>query len=361
MTEIAQKINSLQQLLESQGLDAVRLKGVDWFAWATGGADSSVIFSNETGVAEVLITRNKALVLTNAIEVHRMRTELISSDFEIISFPWTASDEKQPLIDEMAKKIASDRPNAKETLLTREFHTLKWTLSDSEIERYRKLGKDAAEAATEALDASNPSMTEIELAGQAAHALWKRGIHPLLTLVGGERRSVEHRHPVATPARLENHAMLVICGRRNGLFANLTRHVFFRAPSEHETSLAAHLIQIEQAAFLSTREHEPIAETFKKMQATYVRLGYPHEIELHHQGGPTGYLSREAIANPGLKQNQLPDPANARAFAWNPSLSGGAKLEDTILLNQKNEIEVLTRDPKWPLFNGRTGFSVRSR
>ena len=119
MTEIAQKINSLQQLLESQGLDAVRLKGVDWFAWATGGADSSVIFSNETGVAEVLITRNKALVLTNAIEVHRMRTELISSDFEIISFPWTASDEKQPLIDEMAKKIASDRPNSKETLLTR--------------------------------------------------------------------------------------------------------------------------------------------------------------------------------------------------------------------------------------------------
>lgn len=34
----------------------VRLRGTDWFSWATAGANHTVVLAAETGVAEVFVT-----------------------------------------------------------------------------------------------------------------------------------------------------------------------------------------------------------------------------------------------------------------------------------------------------------------
>src|SRR3712207_7892377 len=46
---------SLREIMKARGLGGIRLRGVDWFAWATAGGNSVVIFTNEAGIAEVLV------------------------------------------------------------------------------------------------------------------------------------------------------------------------------------------------------------------------------------------------------------------------------------------------------------------
>jgi Xaa-Pro dipeptidase len=65
-------------------------------------------------------------------------------------------------------------------------------------------------------------------------------------------------------------------------------------------------------------------------------------IKLYHQGGATGYETRDYIAAP----NSLHIVQPSRAFAWNPSIRR-AKSEDTIVVNE-TENETITDDPEWP-------------
>ena len=72
--------------------------------------------------------------------------------------------------------------------------------------------------------------------------------------------------------------------------------------------------------------------------AAYAGQGFAEEWRRHHQGGRTGYRGREVFAVPG-SQAVLPD---ACAVAWNPSVTGGGKSEDTALVTPAG-VEVLTR------------------
>jgi hypothetical protein len=58
---------------------------------------------------------------------------------------------------------------------------------------------------------------------------------------------------------------------------------------------------------------------------------------LHHQGGLTGYASREVIATPSSREIIQA----GHAFAWNPSITG-AKAEETFVLLESGA-EVVAR------------------
>lgn len=348
-SEVKEKLLKIRALLSQENLDAIHLRGVDWFAWATCGGDSSVIFSTETGIADVFVTQAKALILTSKIETTRLEKEEVPSGFDVLSFPWSDAGALEREVEALRKewpRMASDRPSAGQLGLSPAWTAAKLDLSSAEIERYRRLGREAAEAATEVLSQITPETTEWELAGKAANALWARGIHPLLTLVGGAERSIAYRHPVAKNVAVGDHAVLVICGRKEGLYANFTRHVYFRDFSSEEIRKNEALTRIEAEAFSATRDLATLPQTYERIREKYAMLGFADEIGCHHQGGPTGYLSRETMARP--EGGSFPPPGRSRAFAWNPSLSGGLKLEDTVLLNSEGQIEILTLDPKWP-------------
>lgn len=346
MTEASQKIRLIQDSLAKNGLAAIRLRGVDWFSWATCGGSSVVILTNETGVGEVLVTPKTAWVITNSIEQDRFRQEEIPQEFEIWFSPWEDPSRQNAFVSEQVSggKIASDRPRDGEVALPADLVALKRRLMPSEIERYRKLGRDAAEAMTETLDAAQPTWTEFQLAGEGARNLWKRGIHPTLTLAGGESRVARHRHPTATSAPLGSRAMLVFCARRHGLYANFTRWVYFRQPTAQELELNRVAAQVEAQAWSQSKPGHRLNDTYASIVSAYARLGYPGEHQNHHQGGTTGYLSREVVANP--KVDTLIEENTA--LAWNPSLAG-AKMEDTVLTTSQG-IEILTVDPAWPTF-----------
>jgi antitoxin VapB len=74
----------------------------------------------------------------------------------------------------------------------------------------------------------------------------------------------------------------------------------------------------------------------------YAEAGYPGEERRHHQGGATGYRSREWLAHP-----ECDEIVQVRqAFAWNPTITG-TKIEETALV-LGDRVEVITSSPKWP-------------
>ena len=79
----------------------------------------------------------------------------------------------------------------------------------------------------------------------------------------------------------------------------------------------------------ATRPDRTLADAFAACQQFYADAGFPGEWRLHHQGGMTGYASRELIATPRTDQPIEP----GQAFAWNPSVTG-AKAEETFVLSE---------------------------
>ena len=342
--ELRAKLDLIRAALDAHELAGVRLRGVDWFAWATCGGSSAVILTSERGVAEVLVTRDDARVLADSIEAARLRAEEVPTGLDVWSAPWNAPAERQRFVDELVRggQLASDRPAGDEVPLPPELVAAKRRLLREEVDRYRALGADAAAAMTEVLGRARPEWTEARLAGAGAEALWARGIHPTLTLVGGERRLPHYRHATAGPEPLGSRAMLVFCARRHGLYANLTRFVYFRRPSSEERRLAEDVARVEAAAWAASAPGATVGAVYARIVEAYAALGHAGAEVDHHQGGTTGYLSRELVALPGLEQTI----EDRTALAWNPSLPG-AKIEDTVIASAEG-LEILTVDPAWP-------------
>ncbi|WP_445250782.1 M24 family metallopeptidase [Microcoleus sp. OTE_8_concoct_300] len=344
--EVDSKLEFIRQALSETGSLALRLRGTDWFAWATAGGSHTVLLTAETGVAELLITAETAWVLTDEIEAQRLQDEELPANFQLHIYPWADVAQREAFVKEITGdgNVMSDRPiYPKETPITASLQSRKQTMMASELERYRRVGRLASEAMTEVLSAAKPTWTEYQLAGAGAEALWARGLHPALTLVAGERRLPLYRHATATAEEIGRQAMLVFCARGWGLYANLTRFVSFDFLGENHSELHRQVREIEAAGLNSCRPGVSLNAVYDTLKAAYEEEGYPQAIRQHHQGGTTGYLAREVVANPGTSDML----AENMAVAWNPSLSG-AKIEDTFVIHSDGTLENLTFDPNWP-------------
>jgi Xaa-Pro aminopeptidase len=343
--ELVTKLALVREAMERADLGAIRLRGRDWFSWATCGGSNAVLLSSDVGVAEILVTQFDVWVVTDVIEAERLRAEELPRELPVQEFAWERPADREAFVTDAAggRPIAADMPASGELGLPDGLAAAKLRLQPSEVERYRSVARDAAEAMTETVTGAAPELTERELAGQGAAAMWRRGIEPALVLVGGSQRADQFRHPTATDQPLEDHAVVVFCGRRAGLFANLTRHVYFRQPTPAERSLDEAVAHVEAAAWTASRPGATLGEVYEEIAAAYAQLGHAGAERLHHQGGITGYRAREALAMPGSSTTIEPTVA----LAWNPSLPG-AKIEDTIL-RHPDEIEILSIDPAWPV------------
>jgi Xaa-Pro aminopeptidase len=343
--ELRSKLATMRSLLESNGLAALRLRGHDWFAWATGGASNSVLWTSELGIAELLITETGAFALADAIDAPRLEQEELPDGFEVIELPWAEPDRRDRFVADQIDggAVASDAPVGSERMLPEALHVARLRLCPGELDRYHLLGREAAEAMTETLVSATPGATEWEIAAAGADALLRRGIHPALVLVGGSGRLALFRHPTPTTDPLGDRAMVVFCGRRHGLYANLTRFVYFRPPTLEERRLLSVVAEVEAVAWNASCPGTALGEVYDAIAAAYSRLGFPGAELEHHQGGVTGYRSREVLATPSSSWTiQL-----GSAVAWNPSLAG-SKVEDTAVVTADG-LETLTLDRSWPV------------
>ncbi|UVW29767.1 Xaa-Pro peptidase family protein [Massilia sp. H6] len=342
--EVADKLALVRTHLQAANAGALRLRGVDWFAWITAGGSSAVLHTTDQGVAEVLVTLEEACILTDAIEAERLRAEEVPEGFTFHAEPWAEPELRERYVQTAAggRTILSDLPRNGEQALPAALRQRRLVLGAAERERYRILGREASEAMSETMRQARPDWTEFELAGAGAQALWRRGIHPALVLVAGERRLPAWRHPTPTHDRIGQRAMLVFCARRHGLYANLTRFVRFGAAGAAPLDDQHALMEVEATGLAAVLPGMSLSSVYHALDAAYKHVDREAAIREHHQGGITGYRAREIVASPSTATLL----EEGMAFAFNPSFVG-VKIEDTFLLGPEG-LENLTFDPGWP-------------
>jgi len=327
--------DGLRSIMEDRGIGALLLRRPANFAWFTGGADNRVDHDDPLGVAAILLTNEAEYVLTDNIEAPRMRGEQ-TPEMDIAEHPWHTGP--GALLKELAGgQIGADHPSELGPDVSDGISPLRHVLDDEAIERYRRLGADAAEAISEAASALSPDTDELEAAAGLAAACRRRGMFSPVLLAASAGRLGRYRHPIPRGGPLGARAMLVACAERGGLYANLTRMISFEDPApeilRRREACEEILRRMRQEA---TLPGTTLADAFELCRTFYAEAGFPDGWQDHHQGGTTGYASREVVASPETRQ----EIRAGHAFAWNPSLPD-AKAEETFVLLPEGP-EVLT-------------------
>jgi antitoxin VapB len=339
LLEQREKRARINALLEAKGLDAVVLKKGANVAWIIGGR-AHIPTTLELSCMDVVIYRDRIVVVTNKIEAPRLKEEELSGDEELIIVNWFEAREGQL---PKGERIGVDGAENDRVNLQTEIESLRRSLNDYEINRLKEIGADAAAALGEAMLDIDPEMTEVEVAGEIAEELWERNLEPVVLLVAGESRIKKFRHPLPTSSEIGSTAMGVICARRKGLIASVTRIVHFGEIPTEMNETYQRLLNVEAAFLDGTKVGATLAEAFKAGEVAYSKEGFARdEWTKHHQGGPTGYLPRDFTAHE--KTPQLIGLNNA--IAWNPSAEG-LKVEDTVITTTSG-LEIITADPHWP-------------
>jgi antitoxin VapB len=348
--ELDTKLAKVRSLLSERGLDALLAQEVINFSWLTCGASSYVNTTADIGAASLLITADRRYLITNNIEAPRLRQEeaLESQGWEFILSPW------YKVIDSTAQltkglRLGTDGHYPGSHDLSIDLSRLRTDLLPEEQARFREVCQASAHAMDASITCLRPGMEEIEIAAILGEQAQRRGLLPVVNLIATDERVYSYRHPLPTTKKLDRYAMLVLCGRKYGLVASLTRLVHFGALPAELRRKAEAVAEIDATLISATRPGCTLGEIFRIAQAKYAQLGFPDEWQMHHQGGPAGYLPREVIATPDaellVKAGQV--------YAWNPSITG-TKSEDSILVGD-GSAEILTEIPGWPTLSIQAG------
>jgi antitoxin VapB len=347
--ELAEKTGRLERMLTERGLDAVLLNAQHNFAWLTGGRSNGVDLSRAEGVASLLVTRaGKRFLLSNNIEMPRMLAEEVDAkDFEPIEFAWTGEVSSPGQVMGLARTIADSALVAADLEAYGEsiepaIAGCRYSLTPAEIARYRTVGRDAAVAVQQTIGAITPGMSELEIAAEVQHGLAVNDLASVVNLVAADERIAQFRHPIPTAKKWEKLLMIVVCAKRHGLIANLTRILCEGSVPDGLRKRTEAAAYVNARLWDATRVGQSGAELFTVAADAYGAKGYDNEIHLHHQGGATGYRTRDWTAHPQRGDLVVPH----QAFAWNPSITG-TKVEETGILGEGG-LESITVTPELP-------------
>jgi Xaa-Pro aminopeptidase len=339
MTEFAGKLEQVRRLLDKKGLNGILLTQQKNVTWLTSGR-SFVNSASEKAIVNILVTESTNTLIVNNIESARLIEEEFNHPFDSVEiYPWYEPHQMNIVIQKLIgnQKVESD------TTLENDLIPLRTRLTSEEKERIECLGKETAEAIEETAFQIQVGESEYQIAAHLAGNCLKRGIEPIVNLVAVDERVYTRRHPLPTHSLLKNYAMLVVCGRRKGQIASATRLVHFGEPYMKLIQLHRAVASIDAALIFNTRPETSFQQLFQVMKESYEEIGFSNEWQHHHQGGLSGYSSREQLLLPQSTQVVKV----SQVYAWNPSITG-VKSEDTILVGEQ-ENRVVTYTGNYPM------------
>jgi Xaa-Pro aminopeptidase len=343
--EIAEKKNRVRKLLQELKLNAVYLKKSSNFSWITGGGYNIVGMATEMGVAGALITADREFIVCNNIEAPRMEKEelLAKQGYAIVPFPWYDDQEASIVKSLSGGKFGADHAFPGSLDISSQINPLRYSLTQWEIERYRRQALDTARIAEETALTIKPGDEERVVIGRLSERLWSEGMDFVVAFCAADERISLFRHPVATDKKIENRAMISVNSRRRGLIVSITRFIQFGKVPVDLRKRYVDNVYVDTAMMIATIPGRPASEVFEAALHAYAEKGYPEEYKLHHQGGAIGYVGRDyrvtAKTKEIIQENQ--------AFTWNPSITG-TKSEDTMLATKNGPI-VLSEPSIFPV------------
>jgi Xaa-Pro aminopeptidase len=352
MKEIEEKLDRLIRLIGDEGLSGILINSQPNFAWLSGGGTNGIDLSREPGAGTLLVCRDgRRFVIANRIELARLMTEqLPDQGYEPVDFAWEDEKANPSLVAEIARSLVTDNlPLGSDLALgsnvrvvDRSIARARYKLTAAEIDRFRTLGSESGKAIGNMARALTPGLTEREVARRAVEALANIRADSIVTLVAADERLRRFRHPVPTDLRWEKTLMVVVCARRGGLIASLTRIVCAGSVPDELRQRTRATAGVKAKLLSATKPGVSGADLYDVAARAYSDAGFPGEEHLHHQGGAAGYRTRDWVAHPGCTELVQ----DAQAFAWNPSITG-SKVEETCIA-LADGIEIITTTPDWP-------------
>jgi Xaa-Pro aminopeptidase len=348
--ETDEKVERLLRVAGENAAGGVLLTTQRNVAWLTGGRTNRIDGSRETGAGALLVTGDgRRYVLGNAIEMPRLMAEVVDGlSFEAVEYAWIQDQANPAVAADLARSLlpngsslAADWPLPQTTLVEPSLMRARVPLVDEEITRYRSLGRDMGRVVGDVCRQVRPGTSEDRVAAVVSAAVCDAGARPLVVLVAGDDRLSRYRHPVPTSTPWHKVVMIVVCAEKHGLIVALSRLI--SVVREGRLGERTHATaRVFERLLHATRAAVSGAELYDAAVRAYADVGFAGEEHRHHQGGATGYRTREWLAHPSSREQV----ATKQAFAWNPSITG-TKVEDTVFLAD-GRYEVLTTSPDWP-------------
>lgn len=344
--EVETKLALLRGRLDATGRSAVALTTQASVAWLSAGLTNPIDRSDQGSLLWLVVTEDAVTGVTTTVERPRLEAEAHLHDigFALVEVPWHEPDAfPRAAVDVAGLPWEELHPDEDE--LT----ALRLQLLPVEQERLARLGVDAASALEVAVSEWKPGEHDLDVQARVADRLERVGAIPVCLIVGGDGRVERFRHPLAAGLPVERLVMAVVVAMRDGLHAAATR---FASAGPLPGSVRAAFdaaFEVEVAVLDAHRPGSPYGAVLQACDKAYAAVGYPGAWREHYQGGPVGYRQREfEIAPPQRESRWYAQPIEVgHAVAWNPSVAGGGKVEDTYLV-EEGGLRRLTDTGTWP-------------
>jgi Xaa-Pro dipeptidase len=328
--------------------------------WRTGGMSDPVDLTAASDPGWIVDCDHGTALITNEIEAPRFEYDFRVRElgWDLVSVPWfepLAPLEAACTYANVGPEVLLSDTGAYGDDVRHQLVAARLVLSEPEREELRELGSLVGQALGAGIDAWTPGVsTDFDIAAAISAVLEARGAKAVCLIVGGDDRLRSFRHPLAIGAVVSEAIMAVVVAKRAGLHAAATR-ICVRRQDDELSTLMKSLDVVTDAVLEASIPGGTWGETVLALASGYEAAGYPGAWRQHFQGGPIGFEQREFELAPTHDDSpfwSLARGANT-AVAWNPSLPGGAKSEDTYLVAEG--LELLTVTPTWPLTEGPYG------
>ena len=323
--------------------------------WITGGLSDPIDITSSSDPVWVLACDAGEVLITSEIEAPRLRHDfdVANSGWDVVAVPWFEPDAPLNAATDYCETPISDFLCDRETIgldVTNKLIRARMVLSTPEQEDLRDLGAVVAAALYAGIDAWVPgTSTDYDVAAVIAFELERHGAKAVCLIVGGDERVRTLRHPLAIGEVINDALMAVVVARRGGLHVAATRIAVRHADDPIVEAVEA-LDVVHRAVVQSSLRHDNWGQSIDALESGYAAFGRAGSWREHFQGGPIAFEQREFELAPGQTTSPFwfaPCEAGT-AIAWNPSASGGAKIEETYLVGDDGA-ELITDDGQWPM------------
>jgi antitoxin VapB len=323
-------------------------------AWATGGLSTPIDRVASTDPVWVVYRDGETTLVSSSVEVERFANDFDLDDlgFSMESAPWYESEAhlaraRQLVGEDCASDVSGFGLDA-----NFELTRARLGLCGAEIDVLSGLGRVAAHAVEGVAGRWRPGeMKDHELAASVVRHLEVYGADAVCLIVGGDERLRRFRHPIMCGDVPRESVMIVVVARALGLHVALTRLASVHDEVTRELMEKCEIVDEHVRA--ATRVGATWGEVYTALAQGYRTVGQPDAWREHFQGGPIGYGQREFELSPESQESRWWDEpiVVGCATAFNPSLAGGAKIEDTFVVGAEG-LTSLTQTARWPRLKG---------
>ncbi len=325
----------LADVAERLGARSLVLSSSAAVAWATGGLSTPIDRVATIDPIWVAYRDAELTLVTSSVEFDRLSADfdLDALGFSLVAAPWYEPDAHRRRVEEIVGDVDASDVSGLGRDATFELTRERLGLCSAEIDVMTGLARVATDAVESVLAEWRPGeTTDREIAADVTRELERHGAEAVCLIVGGDERLRRFRHPVLCGDVLARSAMVVVVARSLGLHVALTR--LASVGDEVPASDMERCEVVRERILDATKVGATWGDVYSALASGYREVGRPEAWREHFQGGPIGYAQREFELSPTSTESpwwREPIPAGC-ATAFNPSLAGGAKIEDTYVV-----------------------------